>query len=138
VSNHALQNLLQAAGPLGVVSSRDFDIGPYLVLAAVAHNMTAALRRGDTHRFNRFFEVLEAEIEKATPETRDLLVVGFLEDLQNISLHEEIQLEDWSGWLGTLTAEAWRVLIDMWSGRLAQGEFNRYISAGAVPRKYEN
>lgn len=47
--------------------------------------------------------------------------------LQNISLNRDVPLAAWTPWLGTRTAQAWKVLDDLWSGRLPKDQFNSYI-----------
>jgi hypothetical protein len=102
---------------------------PYNHLGQLAHHLVAQLQASKVDGFAPVFVEVENQLAAASPEVRDLVIVGFLEDLQNISLNREVPLTAWTPWLGTKTAEAWTVLDDMWSGRLSPEAFKRYIAA---------
>jgi hypothetical protein len=101
---------------------------PYNHLGQLAHHLVNAMKAGRVDGFTPFFSELEHQLAMASPEARDLIIVGFLEDLQNVSLNGDVPISAWTPWLGEKTAEAWAVLDDMWQGRLSPTEFNSYIS----------
>lgn len=72
------------------------------------------------------FAEVESQLATAGPEARDLIIVGFLEDLQNVSLNQDVPLTAWLPSLGKRTAEGWQVLEDVWSGKLLPGALNAY------------
>jgi hypothetical protein len=79
--------------------------------------------------FGRFFELVE-DLLAGTPATRNLVIVGLLEDLQNASLHSDLSLTYWDRFLGSRTRDAWKAVIDVWASRIAPSEFNRFVDGG--------
>lgn len=100
---------------------------PYNHLGQLAQHLVNAIKAGKTDGFAPVFAEVEDQLATASPEVRDLIIVGFLEDLQNISLNRDVPTTAWAPWLGKKTAEAWKVLQDMWSGKLPPAEFNSYV-----------
>ncbi len=86
-----------------------------------------SFKAGKVDGFEPVFAEVERQLATASPEVRDLIIVGFLEDLQNLSLNGNVPLAAWEPWLGNKTSEAWRVLEDFWLGRLQQGQLNSYV-----------
>jgi hypothetical protein len=101
---------------------------PYNHLGELANHLVDAMKAGKVDGFAPVFAEVERQLKIASPEVRDLIIVGFLEDLQNISLNRELPMTAWTPWLGEKTAEAWKVLDDMWQGRLSPADFNSYVS----------
>jgi hypothetical protein len=58
---------------------------------------------------------------------RDLLVYGFLESLQNMTLANGRSLSRWEPWLGPETRTAWAGLIALWGDRTGT-EITRWFS----------
>jgi hypothetical protein len=81
------------------------------------------------------FNAVELELVSADQTTRSLLIVGFIEDLQNISLNRGGQLNTWIRWLGPTTLVAWREVEQLWSGSISPADFNKYVdsSTGGTP-----
>lgn len=77
-----------------------------------------------------FFEALERALERGSPADRNLLIVGFLEVLQNRVLSGEAGaiFEDL---MGPETLRAWRGLHDVWGGNMPATEFNRLVARPA-------
>jgi len=100
---------------------------PYNHLGQLAHHLVNSIKAGKVVGFTPVFAEVEDQLTTASAEVRDLIIVGFLEDLQNISLNRDVPLTAWTPWLGKRTAQAWKVLDDFWSGRLPKGQFNSYI-----------
>jgi hypothetical protein len=59
---------------------------------------------------------------------RDLVIVGFLEDLQNVSLNAGVRLEYWLPWLGHEKQTSWAMLERLWAGNIASAEFNSFVT----------
>jgi hypothetical protein len=76
---------------------------------------------------SNIFWDLERRLTEALPATRNLLIVGFLEDLQNLSLNRGMPLATWRRWLGPATGEAWSMIEGMWSGPISPEQFNYYV-----------
>jgi hypothetical protein len=76
---------------------------------------------------SRFFAVLEAELVGGDAEQRNLLIVGLIEDIQNILLHEGWDIAEWEPRLGDQTLTAWRAVAALWSGQLSPQAFNSIV-----------
>jgi len=59
-----------------------------------------------------------------------LLIVGLLEDLQNLSMNRNVSLERWEPWLDGYTKQAWEMLKALWSGQITPEAFNGFVKAG--------
>jgi hypothetical protein len=83
----------------------------------------------------RLFDAFENHLAAADPGARNLLIVGFLEDLQNASLHANLSLDWWSDWFGPLTREAWSTVQALWSGTISAAAFNAFVdqAPGDIP-----
>jgi hypothetical protein len=99
---------------------------PYNQMAVLARVLVA--NRADvTAGLADLFNVFEDELAAADPGARDLLIVGFLEDLQNASLHANVSLAWWRTWFGPLTGEAWTAVEELWSGGLSATAFDSFM-----------
>jgi hypothetical protein len=105
---------------------------PYNHLGRLAAFLVDRTRASDTNGFDRLFETIEDLLVHSTPDVRTLIVVGFLEDLQNISLNNGVTLDSWERWLGPTTTEAWGKVMDVWTGKLAPDDFSKYLQAGGA------
>lgn len=127
----ALEQMIHAGAALGWSPSPTAkETGPYAILGELAQRMVASMQLDETAHFDNVFDTVESILGSAAPETRDLIIVGFLEDLQNISLNGALGLAAWTSWLGRNTREAWDTLEALWSGRLSPAQFNDAISGG--------
>lgn len=133
MTEQVVQAILAAAGELGTISPEAREDGPYTILGELARNIVLAAREHDRPGFEQVFNVVEQNLASASAETRDLLVVGFLEDLQNISLNRGIPLDTWTAWFGGHTAEAWEVVKRMWQGGVTPDAFRTFITSGVSP-----
>lgn len=130
-----LHPVLDAAGVLGQVGEDAAAVGPYTVVTDLAHKLVDALGRGETGAFTSTFSALESQLASASPESRELLVVGLLEDLQTLSLNEGLSLDAWAQWLGPRTLEGWEVMKAYWDGGLARDGLSAFIASGVLPRQ---
>jgi hypothetical protein len=133
VTTSALKPIIDAAGAVGAVRAEAAEDGPYTVAGELARNMVEALTRNETGAFRGIFDALEGQLATASAASRDLLVVGFLEDLQNISMNRGTSLEAWTAWLGPQTSVAWDSVTTMWDGRLTSSELESYLESGLPP-----
>ena len=67
-------------------------------------------------RLSSLFDVFERCLVD-NPTERNVLVVGFLEALQNGEINSGRDPARWEAMLGPHTLIAWRALIDLWAGR---------------------
>ena len=125
-----LDKIVQAAAALGWSPSPEAEeTGPYAILGELAQRLVACVHDDDTVHFPNLFDTVETSLSNASPESRDLVIVGFLEDLQNTSLNSGLSLAAWTPWFGANTREAWDTLEAAWSGRLSPPQFNDAINA---------
>jgi hypothetical protein len=104
---------------------------PYNHLGQLAHHLVASMKAGKVDGFAPLFAEVESQSATAGPEARDLIIVGFLEDLQNISLNRAVPTTAWLRWLGQRTTEGWRVVEDLSTGKLLPRAFNAYVQGPA-------
>lgn len=102
----------------------------YNDVTQLARYLVEAKGGSNTAGFQSLFGVVERLLDGATADVRDLIAVGFLEDLQNLSLNTGIPLDEWGPWLQPATAEAWRMVAGVWQGFISKDDFNRYIETG--------
>ena len=100
---------------------------PYTAVGRLAKHIVDDLRLDPAARLETTFETVETLITTGGPKCRNLLIVGFLEDLQNASLYAEVPLDFWKHWLGRETADAWSWLIEVWEGRMSPADFNARV-----------
>jgi hypothetical protein len=103
---------------------------PYNDIAQLASFLVSRQRASETKGFDRLFEAVECMLRTGPQAVRELLTVGLLEDVQNISLNNSVALPPWEQWLGPTTREAWTKIGEMWNGTLTPEEFNRYVRRG--------
>jgi hypothetical protein len=100
---------------------------PYNDVGRLAQDLMTRMNAGSTVGFDQLFSVVEELLKDEATDVRELVTVGFLEDLQNGSLNSSIPLTTWEGWLGPRTREAWKTVGSLWSGELTPEEFKRSV-----------
>jgi hypothetical protein len=65
--------------------------------------------------FQPVFDEVDARLASATPAIRDLIIVGFMEALQNVDRENATR---WESLLGPESRRAWEALNDVWAGRI--------------------
>lgn len=95
--------------------------GYYNDLGALAHWVVDRMAVSDLACLPELFREFEAILDGANEDTRDLLVVGFLEDLQNIAANREIEPDLVLPFLGPLSRAGWFELIASWHGPEGSG-----------------
>ena len=117
----------------GGVPDNDLSEGlAYAKAGDLAHALVRDLRSGQTSYFDELFAQLELLLvgAGALPELRDLLVVGLVEDIQNVSLNSDVALDLWEPWLGVATREGWNLIMDLWDGKVSGDELAQYVRDG--------
>jgi hypothetical protein len=135
VSPEEVVRLLVAARPDVATAAPqpdpDAPVEPYVEISGLAGDLVDALRTSRTAYFESLFHVVERLLEEGAVEVRELLIVGLLESLQDISLKSSIPLEAWERWLGPSTLSAWRRLASMWGDEVSPEDLRRLV-AGVV------
>ena len=125
--------LTQAAVDTGWSPSADaVEVGPYSVVADLARHLVARAKANSDEGFGEVFRAVETGLRDTDTETRDLLIVGFLEDLQNLSLNNDLALEAWLPWLGPETRASWAAVERFWAGELSAGQFNAFVAGKGI------
>ncbi|MHC1703012.1 MAG: hypothetical protein AB9846_03790 [Tenuifilaceae bacterium] len=72
-------------------------------------------KQGKTNDFKSFFAAVEEILEKGDDSSKELIIVGLLEGLQNNCGLENLDYHHaFDGWLGTKSKKAWDGLIYLW------------------------
>jgi hypothetical protein len=121
---------LSATVPDGVPHNNLSQGLAYSRAGDIAHALVANLDAGQTSYFSEFFAELERLLAAPTPEIRELLVVGLIEDVQNVSLNSGVALQRWQPWLGPVTRLGWDVIVGLWAGKVTGPELARYLKSG--------
>ena len=108
---------------------------PYMQASALAQVVASAYSRGQTACFAALFSEVESVVIAGTPQEQDLVVVGFLEDLQGAMGWAGLEADAIREWLGPKSLQAWDGLIEMWkdiakkkaSGELPPGPFDAQL-----------
>ena len=110
-------------------SRTDDDDEPlsYPQAATLAEVVVEAFQAGDTLCFEALFAVVEGVIETGTPDERELVIVGFLEDLQGALGWAGLEQDAMERWLGPQAREAWIELHKFWA------EIRRKKASGELP-----
>jgi hypothetical protein len=108
---------------------------PYLQASTLAQVVAAAYSKGQTACFAALFSDVESLVITGTPEEQELVVAGFLEDLQGAMGWAGLEADAIREWLGPKSRDAWDGLIEMWkdiakkkaSGELPPGPFDTQL-----------
>ncbi len=75
------------------------------------------------------FDEVGSQARDGTDDVRELLAEGFVEDLQSSSSAEGLSDGVWLPLLGHRTARMWRLIQDVWSGRVTPEDYRRLITS---------
>jgi hypothetical protein len=86
-------------------------------LGDLAHRVVGLVADGHRRDLEAVLVATEALLERDDAATRQIVVTGFLEDIQNIVSHDDVSAssEDLRPLLGPRTRTAWRELDDLWA-----------------------
>lgn len=104
------------------------EVGAYSVTAELARHLAARAHANETHGFDVLFQTVEAALDEPRAEVRNLVIVGLLEDLQDVSVNSGVALDYWLPWLGPETRSSWTALQRFWAGELTPDQFNTFIA----------
>ncbi|RYG71029.1 hypothetical protein EON80_06045 [bacterium] len=121
---HQISGLMLEAAP-GAQSRWDEHIeywngekaGDYNDIGEFAHYVVDGYEKGETAEFDAIFQVIERLIIEGNDETQGVAIVGFLEDVQNISSHREFGESVFVPYLRPKSREAWNALTTFWEGK---------------------
>jgi hypothetical protein len=90
--------------------------GAYNAMSELAQYLVDAYEAGDTSFFPDVFACVERLLQTGDDEVHGLVVIGLLEDIQNIASHRSFGPSVFRPWLDERTASAWEDLNRFWSG----------------------
>jgi hypothetical protein len=97
------------------------DRGLYNDAAVIAHHLVDSYERGDLSEFPAAFAVLERFLTEGDQPTRDLVMIGVIEDIQNIASHRPFGPGVFAAWLGPASRAAWEE-VNGWWDQLAEAK----------------
>jgi hypothetical protein len=100
-----------------------------VALGQLAGRLVAVSHSKPTADFAPLFAELEVRLSNGDAPTRDILITGFLESLQNV---DAARADHWQAFLGPSTSAAWNALYDMWAGRMKPGEWSAFVRGSHV------
>ena len=104
-------------------NATDLDL-PYVALGHLASRLMAVDRAHPGADFAPLFQGVERLMVDGNPALRNLLIVGFLEGIQNSA---PTSVGKWEPLLGPSTRKAWSALNDLWLGRITASAFNEVV-----------
>ena len=106
----------------------------YMALGVVARRVIEWRGRLDSDEATTFLKRIESLVEAGSPNVRELIIVGFIETLQNNLLNNGLTIAPWEEHLGPRTCRAWRGVEDLWTSRMRPSEFKRRVNSGFAER----
>jgi hypothetical protein len=93
------------------------EAGYYNDISVFAHHIVDSFKADKKSELEGFFSVLEKLLESGDEETKDLVSIGLLEDIQNIASWEKFGNRVFEPWLKPLTRRASDDIRAMWQGK---------------------
>jgi hypothetical protein len=92
--------------------------GSYIGISLFVHFVIEDLYAGGkTEDVQRVFDLMENWLNSGSPNVRELVVTGFLEDLQKFASQQPFGKEAFVPFLGPKSREAWDDLERFWAGK---------------------
>ena len=100
--------------------------GSYNDIAEFAHFVVQDLYpNGNTADLQRAFDLMERWLLNGNQNLRDLIAIGFLEDVQNVASWQTFGREAFIPFLGSLSRQAWNEIEGTWAGKTSLMEVIR-------------
>jgi hypothetical protein len=100
--------------------------GSYNDIAHFVHFVVQDLYpNGDTESLQRAFDLMEHWLVNGNQNLRDLITIGFLEDLQNVASWQAFGKEAFIPFLGPQCRQAWNEIERTWAGKTSLMEVLR-------------
>jgi hypothetical protein len=106
---------------------RDMTDHPYVVTGNLARWLVENRSRLADAELRALFDAIEQQLLGGTTPVRELVAEGLLEDLQNLGAKQGTPDEAWLQHLGTRTLQTWRLIQDMWAGRMTVADYRRRL-----------
>lgn len=100
--------------------------GSYNDIAEFAHFVVQDLYpNGNTADLQRAFDLMEQWLVNGNQNLRDLIAVGFLEDVQNVASWQPFGKEAFIPFLGPQSRQTWNEIEKIWAGKTSLMEVVR-------------
>jgi hypothetical protein len=106
---------------------RDMTERPYVVTGNLARWLVENRSRLADAEVRALFDAIEQLLLGGTTPVRELVAEGLLEDLQNLGAKQGTPDEAWLQHLGTRTLQSWRLIQEMWAGRMTTEDYRRRL-----------
>jgi hypothetical protein len=106
----------------------DLDL-PYVALGGLAGRMVELDRSNPRPDWQPLFSDIERRLRHTDGPTREHLIVGFLEGLQNVTGNRGGDPTIWSPFLGARTREAWSALNDLWQQKMSPEAWREFLGS---------
>jgi len=89
---------------------------PYhLLMSDVVRECSKMLAGGQKHHISKILEVVERWLLEGDPYVRNVAIIGFIEGIQNSSVHDGTEPKDFIQFLGPESSFWWRKVDRFWS-----------------------
>jgi len=100
--------------------------GSYNDIAEFAHFVVQDLYpNGNTADLQRAFDLMERWLLNGNQNLRDLIAIGFLEDVQNVASWQTFGREAFIPFLGPQSRQAWNEIERIWAGKTSLMDVDR-------------
>ena len=99
--------------------------GLYNQIAVLARYIVNAYKNQLTKDFAKIFNTLELIIQEGNEKAKELVVVGLIEDIQNISSWESFSPDVFKQWLKEESLQAWNDIEKLWHGNSSLERSNK-------------
>ena len=99
--------------------------GLYNEIAVLARYIVNAYKNQLTKDFPKIFNTLELIIQEGNEKAKELVVVGLIEDIQNISSWESFSPDVFKQWLKEESLQAWNDIEKLWHGNSSLERSNK-------------
>jgi hypothetical protein len=97
--------------------------GSYLDIAEFVHFVVKELYpAGKTEEVQRAFDLMEQWLVNGNQKVRDVVVIGFLEDLQNVASWQPFGKKAFVPFLRPQSRDAWNEIERVWAGKSSLAE----------------
>lgn len=107
-------------------AEEDSGRGYYNDIAEFVHHTVDCYEQNDRATLTDIFSLVERLILEGTPDVKDLMIVGFLETLQNYASHRVYGYHVFEGYLGSESRKAWHQLEVLWEGKESLADVLRF------------
>ncbi len=109
--------------------------GSYNDIAVFVHHTVDCYEQNDQSSLNNIFSLVEKLILDGAQEIRNLMIIGFLETLQNFASHRDYGYKVFEVYLGLESQKAWRQLEILWEGKESLADVIRFEQTTESKRK---